>query len=263
MPTIKVNGIDFYYEESGNGEPLLIISGLAADLRSLAAVVPSLAKRYRVIIFDNRGAGQTETPAGPYTTPLLADDVVKLMDALAIPQAHIIGHSMGGAIAQQMALKNPQRINRLILMSTFIKSPVRTQLVINSTLGMLRHGSAISLIAAANLPWLYSSAFLQDEEKMVAALDQMIYNPTTITVQGYENQAYACNTHDTSQQLHHIKIKTLVVCGDDDLMAPAEQAEKIAAMIPKAQLTIMPTVGHIPHIENPTAYVSIVTDFFG
>jgi pimeloyl-ACP methyl ester carboxylesterase len=261
MPTIKVNNTNFYYEEHGKGESLIMISGLAADVRALQMVIAQLAQKNRIIIFDNRGAGRTEVTPGLYTTQLLADDVAHLMSALAIERAHILGHSLGGAIAQHLALKYPQKINKLILMSTFIKNPVRTQQLINLTLNMLRQGISISLVAAANLPWLYSSHFISDEKKAAMVLDLMIHNPNQITLQGYESQAHACITHDTQQQLHQIKTETLVVCGDDDLITPLNQSEKIAAEISQAKLAVIPNVGHIPHIENPTAYTSLVTDF--
>src|SRR5262245_28600046 len=113
MSLAKVGDVDLYYEEHGRGFPCLLIMGLAADSTAWMLQVPDFAERYRTIVFDNRGVGRSAKPAGPYTIHEMADDAVGLLDALDIRRAHVVGVSMGGMIAQELVLRNPQRVQSL------------------------------------------------------------------------------------------------------------------------------------------------------
>src|SRR5690349_18217962 len=123
MPKTTSNGIELYYEIYGEGKPLVLISGLGYSLWQWHRVVPLLAEHFQVITFDNRGVGQSEKPAGPYSAQILAADTVGLLDALQIERAIILGHSMGGFIAQALALDFPGRVEKLILCSTNFGGP--------------------------------------------------------------------------------------------------------------------------------------------
>ena len=124
MPKIQTNNIELYYETyGGGGKPLVLISGLGYSNWQWHKMVPLLAKHFQVITFDNRGVGQSDKPAGPYTAGMLARDTVGLLDALKIEKAIIAGHSMGGFIAQAIALDFPQRVEKLILCSTNFGGP--------------------------------------------------------------------------------------------------------------------------------------------
>ena len=123
MPKAQSNGIELYYEIHGAGQPLVLISGLGYPLWQWHKMVPFLAKHFQVITFDNRGVGQSDKPAGPYTAQMLAADTAGLLDALGIEKAIIAGHSMGGFVAQAMALDFPQKVAKLILCSTNFGGP--------------------------------------------------------------------------------------------------------------------------------------------
>jgi len=118
MPTVKVGDINMYYEIHGEGEPLLLTAGGGMGLAGWARQTPEFSEKYRVIVFDNRGAGRTDAPDTPYSIEMMADDTAGLLDALGIEKAHILGLSMGGMIAQEFALKYPQRVKSLILATT-------------------------------------------------------------------------------------------------------------------------------------------------
>jgi pimeloyl-ACP methyl ester carboxylesterase len=118
MPIVQVDDIAMYYELHGSGEPLVLVSGLGADLTLLAGMTDRLKPHYQVVAFDNRGAGRTDKPDAPYTIGLMAQDTLGLMDALAIDRAHMLGVSMGGRIALELALTRPDRVDKLILIST-------------------------------------------------------------------------------------------------------------------------------------------------
>lgn len=118
MPTVKVNDIQMYYEIHGEGKPLLLIGGLGLDLSELQSMSGWLAQRYQVIVFDNRGAGRTDKSDVPYSIEMMAEDTAELMKALAIERASLLGISMGGKIALDLALRYPGRVEKLILVST-------------------------------------------------------------------------------------------------------------------------------------------------
>jgi 3-oxoadipate enol-lactonase len=117
---VKVSGLNMYYEVHGEGRPLVLISGLGNDLSSWALQIPDLAKRYRVISFDNRGSGHTDAPDQPYSIRMMAEDTAGLMDALGIEKAHVLGISMGGYIAEELAMAWPGRVTGLVLATTSV-----------------------------------------------------------------------------------------------------------------------------------------------
>src|SRR3954454_16425825 len=119
MPLLSVNGIDLYYEEAGDGLPLLLISGAGGKTVDWTPLLPALSERFRVVAFDNRGGGRSSAPPGPYTTRQMADDATALLDHLAITRAHVVGLSLGGMIAQELALAAPARVDRLVLLATY------------------------------------------------------------------------------------------------------------------------------------------------
>src|SRR6266567_1513059 len=117
MPYVKVNDINMYYEIHGDGEPLVLIVGLATDISEWDAIIGWLAKKYKVLAFDNRGAGRTDKPDAHYSIEMMANDTVGLMQTLGIEQAHVLGISMGGRIALALALQHPKRVKKLVLVS--------------------------------------------------------------------------------------------------------------------------------------------------
>ncbi|OGT49835.1 MAG: hypothetical protein A3F17_05035 [Gammaproteobacteria bacterium RIFCSPHIGHO2_12_FULL_41_15] len=261
MSFITANQIRLYYEVSGEGEPLILIGGLASDHLGWQVILSELSRYFRVITMDNRGAGQSEVPAEPYTTQMMAEDVADLLQALNIPRAHVLGHSLGGAVAQQLAIHYPQKIHRLILCHSFVKAAAVTMMAIETTVKLMTHKVPLTLIAENNLPWLYSSSFLSDERRRAVALDRMLNKPHLITFQGYKNQAAAMLTHDTREYLCQITAPTLVLTGAEDILVAPEVSKAIAALLPQATLEIMANTAHVSQVEQPRAFEQIVLHF--
>lgn len=261
MPFAKTNKINLYYETHGKGEPLVLIGGLASDHLGWEVVLPELSKHFRVITFDNRGAGQSDITPEPYTTKLLASDVIALLDILKIPRAHILGHSMGGAIAQQVAIYYPEKVNRLIISNSFVRHSMITALAINITTKLMELKLPLSLIAEYNLPWLYSNHFLGDQKKQSMAIARMVEKPYPITLKGYKNQAHACLNHNTDGELNQIKTPTLVLSGEEDILVQPAISKQIAVAMPNAQFKVVSETGHLVQVEKPAEFIQTVCNF--
>ncbi len=123
MPKVKVGDINMYYEVHGKGEPLVMIMGAGGNIEWMRQAIPVYSREYRLVLFDNRGAGRTDAPDIPYTIAMMADDLAGLLDAIGIDSAHIQGGSMGGMIAQEFVLRYPERVRSLILACTYCGGP--------------------------------------------------------------------------------------------------------------------------------------------
>ncbi len=177
MPTVKVRDINMYYEIHGEGEPLVLIHGIL-DISGWSNQIPTLSQRYRVVAFDNRGVGRTDSTEPPYTTAGMADDTAGLLDVLGIDQAHIVGYSLGGAIAQELAIKYPERVKSLILAGAFARlSPIvlsRNKLFMR----MLKEGIDIEIALRDFYLWSFSDRFFEDEAQVAAAVNNFLTNPS-------------------------------------------------------------------------------------
>ncbi len=263
MPTVKVGDINMYYEVHGEGEPLVLIMGLGGDITRWWRILPVLAKEFRVIAFDNRGVGRTDKPDIPYTMAMMADDIAGLMDVIGIDAAHIFGISLGGMIAQNLALRHPQRIISLILGCT--RCGGSHSITDESGGESALNPELIELLtpeerARQMLPFLWSQEFIDNNPEIV---EQQIAlsrdNPIDLT--GYTRQLEAANTHNTYDRLPEIKLPTLVIAGDADRLIPHQNSPLIASRIPGAELVILEGMGHGFYTEAVNETSSVIMDF--
>lgn len=265
MPTTKVNDINIYYEDSGSGEALVLISGLGYPLWQWHKMVPFMSEHFRVITFDNRGVGKTDKPAGSYTAQMLAADTSGLMDALGIEKASILGHSMGGFIAQAMALDFPEKINKLILCSTNFGGPRHVPItaeawavlsdVTSDPLTRFKNGLVVST----------SPGWAEAHPDMVQTwVDWRIANPLDLV--GYQSQmaiglGLISEEAAFENQLTKVKTPTLVLFGENDKVVPPANADLLVSKLPNARKVILPDAGHFFPIEVPEAASRAVIDF--
>ncbi|GAB4576038.1 MAG: alpha/beta hydrolase [Anaerolineae bacterium] len=265
MPTAQANGITLYYEVSGEGDPLVLISGLGYDLWQWHRMVPLLAEDFQVVTFDNRGVGRSDKPAGPYTADLLAADTLGLMDALGLERAAVMGHSMGGFVAQAMALSHPERITRLILASTNFGGPRHVPItqeamavltdMTSDPVERLRRGIVIST----------GPGFAEAHPDLIESWVQYrVQNP--IDPQGYQSQMAiglgllaeeACFEH----RLPEVTLPTLILFGAHDRVVPPQNAELLAAKLPNSTVKILPDAGHFFPLEAPEEAAQVVREF--
>ncbi|MBU0744069.1 MAG: alpha/beta hydrolase [Gammaproteobacteria bacterium] len=261
MPTIKVNNINLFYKEYGQGEPIIFVSGFAADNTIWGNIVNQFAKFYRVIVFDNRGVGLSDHPNYPYTVDMMTDDVVDLCHNLNINSAHFIGNSMGGCIVQNLAYKFPQLTKTAVIGNSFSKVNSRLKLWVESRALLFKSNIPEEALFKDILPQVYSNEFLARHGMVENLIQLMKLAPPPVTEASFYCQMHALLNFDSSAWLKDITRPCLIISADDDLLADVAHARKLSELIPKAQYYCFKNVGHLPHIEQSDIYNKLVLDF--
>jgi len=262
MPTLVRSGFETYFEVRGTGEPLLLICGLSADLQIWRRVMPFLEQRFCAVAFDNRGAGRSSVPDEPYSIAQLADDAVALLDHLQIDTAKVIGWSMGGAIAQVLAVKYPRRVRHLLLLSSLLAPDPMFRNAVNNWVNMRRSNMTVEQVAR-HVAWLVlSRAFAANEAAYEATIQFMINNPYAQPMHGLVRQADALLAHTPPPGLATLPMPVSIVVGVEDRLTPVYLSEQLRAAIPHSQLRELPG-GHLGASEYPEQYVAVMTELLG
>lgn len=261
MPRVTINGVGLHYEETGDGPPLLLISGLGANRLSWALVTPALKDAFRCITFDNRGTGQSDVPPGPYTIDQMADDAAGLIDALGVGPVAAVGWSMGGSILQSLLINHAEQFRRAVLLSTL---PSYTDLQhhwLDALLTLRRAEIDPLTLGVIGMPWGMTGRLLSDHVKAYRAAQLGAQNPYPTSLAGYEAQGHAVRTYDSRARLPEVRTPTLVLTGAEDILTPVHQAVEIAALIPNARLTVLPRGGHGMAVEYVDDTVAAIRAF--
>ncbi len=243
---VKVADIEMYYERSGEGFPLLMIMGLGANLDWWdPREIEELSRRFETITFDNRGTGRTGASDKEFTIRLFADDAAGLMDALGIPKAHVLGISMGGMIAQELALNYPEKVERLVLCSTNCggrKSIPASPETLGRLMGAGGAGTEEG-VARGIVPQCFTRDFAAAHKDEVDLwIGRVLEAPTSSDT--FLRQVHAIAGFDTYDRLRGIKIPTLVLHGRQDVLIPPENASVLAEAMPQARLVILEHSAH-------------------
>ncbi len=258
MPLAELPGLSLYYEEQGSGPPMLLIAGIPAIANDWEPVAVRLVDAgHRVIAYDNRGSGASSVTAGPYTTAQLARDAILLLDHLEVERADVFGMSMGGMIAQELAIGDPERVDHLVLGCTHSG-------IAHAAAAPRAAGRAFALRTddwALRMRTLAPFAFAADVEPsqlsaFIAKKSRDVQDPA-----GYTAQIEAVLAHDSASRLNRIRAPTLVLSGDDDRIIPGESSQLLLERIPGASLQIIPGAGHLFFLEQPELTIEILTDF--
>jgi 3-oxoadipate enol-lactonase len=259
MPKIRVGDHELHYERGGSGEPLLMIQGMSGTHVSWGEpFLAPLRESFDVIAFDNRGIGLSAPIDGPFTIVEMAEDAAGLLDELGIESAHVVGISMGGMIAQDLALAHPDRLGSLTLGCTYCGGP-GSQLMPQENVEILAAGmmsgdrdKAIRASYEVNL----SPAFRTDEGHYAAFHEMATSVPAAKRT--IELQAQAIFGHDTSGRLGEISTPTLIIHGADDGVLPYPNGELIASLMPEAHLETLEDVGHMFWWEQPARSAELI-----
>lgn len=264
MPKAPVNGINMYYQVHGDGKPLVMIQGFAGGHQAWFFQIRAFKKHYKVVIFDNRGIGSSDGAGQSYTIRTLADDVIGLMDYLGIPKAHILGLSLGGLVAQEVAISYPERVIKLILGSTFagreiddvhpemakaLDIPEGSTNVDIRSIDMTKMMSA--MVSLAFNKWLYRMILLPLSKRAMKS----------INVEGHFGQMSAVSDYNTLDRLHLIKAPTLVITGAGDRLVSPSMSDLIASRIPNAKLVLVKGGSHAFFMEMRGRFNKEVLEF--
>lgn len=234
MPNVKVNGINLHYEEhitATSKEPLLMIMGLTFSLLDWGDDLPNeLAKFYRVIVFDNRASGESDTPPGSFTIVDMADDAAGLLSALKISSAHVFGISMGGMIAQELALNHPKLVQKLILGCTACRATFSSAALD----AFISPGSGDPPI----WPLLFTEDFIKKNRTSLSAFWKKV-EPHHSKDAAYRAQLAAVSRHDACDRLSTIVADTLILTGDDDPVIDPSNSKDLASKIPTSRLATL------------------------
>lgn len=254
-----------HYEVHGEGEPLICIMGITAPGEVWEEHVKVWSKSYQCITPDNRGVGLSDKPEGEYTSAMMADDYAGLMDALGIEKASVVGCSMGSIIAQQLALRHPEKVKNVVLMCSwarcdaYAKSVFAHMETLKAKVTPAEFMEYIQLLIFNKRSW--------DDSETLAGLEQgrqeAMTNENPQPLHGLSGQAAACVNHDVSAQLGDIQAPCLVIGGEEDVFTPRWMSDEIHAKLPNSKLHLYPQSGHAFHWENLEDFNQRVLDFVG
>jgi len=270
MPIAKVNGVAIYYETQGSGEPILLVPPNWWPCATWnVKIVPALAKQFRTIIYDGRGTGRSEKPAGGYTVEQFAADGIELLQQLGVARCHLVGFAIGGQIVQAMAIERPDLVASLTLSTT---GPGVRRLD-----GTMREVGPEALDAIKKIGFekyilehidndhmAYNPKYYCDHREQAAELARALWSGQS-TVEQYRIHELARLTWDTLAEAPKVKVPTVVLCGADDGVerrgsTPAATARRLAPLIPGAELALVPGVRHMTFWDGDGA-LKVLQDF--
>jgi pimeloyl-ACP methyl ester carboxylesterase len=251
MPFADANGQRIYHEVAGEGEPLLCVAGLGADHLSFIPQVKELKDHFKVITFDNRDVGQSSYVEGEYEVIDMAGDAMALADELGLERFHLLGMSLGGTIAQEMALGWPDRVKTLTLVVTWASrgpwGEKRARLWANQV-DRAPHEEHID-----NLMLLcFSERFYEDHPERLTYLRRLMLEPEhPQDIEGFKRQLSAGSRHEARERLPSLELPVHVIGAEEDVLVPVWKSKQLAELIPGAELTVIPGAPHALNIERP------------
>ena len=260
MPTAHVNGIELHYDVHGEGEPLLCLMGLGADSMAWALQVPAWSPHLQVITCDNRDVGQSGYATGEYEIRDMAADVLGLADELGLESFHLLGMSMGGMIAQEVALAAPARVRTLQLAVTYAGSGrwgrEKARIWSESAAGRT-HEQMIDELALLCL----SEEFFENERGVKFLKDLMLQNPNPQQPEGFARQLDAASRHEARDRIGALSMPVHVIGGEHDVLVPVWKSQEIHSLVPGSELTVIAGGPHGLNLERAEEFNAAVLDF--
>ena len=260
MPTLEVNGHTLYYEVHGEGEPLLCVMGLSADTLAWLLQVPAFSAAHRTVIFDNRDVGRSSLADASYEISDMAQDALALADALELDSFHLLGVSMGGAIAQEMAIAAPERVRTLTLAVTFPAGGGWARKLSDVWAARVARASREERVDELML-LTFSEEFFEDEARVTWVRGMLLQNPNPQSAEAFIRQLEACGRHDARAGLRSLDIPTHVIGAEHDILVPVWKSRELAELIPGAKLTVLEGAPHGVNVETAEQFNKAVLDF--
>ncbi len=245
MSMADINGARIHYHEYGEGEPLVLISGLCGELPSWTPLVSLLKDDFLLVTLDNRGSGRTEWPEKPFSIETLASDVVGLMRSLGANRFHVLGASMGGNIAQQVAISQPDAVAGLVLVSTYLRRPPRSSFAIDAMIRSVQDGGSIDSFMAMMQSWCLTNSEYKGREHFRLTRQRKERSDELQMLRGIIAQKAALDGFDSRSTISSITAPTMVIHGTEDIMVPLRFGEEVAVGIEGAEMVRVEGAGHI------------------
>lgn len=261
MPKESIGDIELYYEVHGQGHPLVLIGGFATSHLKWQDLLEELTQHFQVIIFDNRGAGQTDAPDIPYNIDMMAEDTFNLIERLQLDKPHILGTSMGGAIAQVLGHKYPNRLGKLVIAFSFAKLSRPILLAFETILQIYQEGASFERLMYLFSPWIFSNDYLKDSAHLINFLANGKKDPHPITSSGLANQLEALKLFDSRRWCMEIPNDKLIISGERDLIILEKDARAFADLMENSNFYLMENTGHVGDIENKEKFLQVVLEF--
>lgn len=261
MSTVKINDTEIYYEIHGQGKPMVLIAGLASDSQSWLPIIGELSKNYKVVVFDNRGVGRTKPMDIETGITQMADDCIGLINYLGLSNVILLGHSMGGMIALDCTLRYPEYFSSLILAATSSVNSARNTALFDDWVSYLDERMKKELWFRNMFYWIFSRQFFEDEETLETAVKMSIEYPWAQSDISFKNQVNAIKVYDLQNNIINIKIKTLVIGGEEDLLFSPDEVYQGLKSISGAKFSFIEGAAHSIHMEKSVEFVKVVNDF--
>jgi 3-oxoadipate enol-lactonase len=250
MPKVKANDININYEQQGSGEPLILLPFLTADNSCYAFQVAEYAKHFTCISVDPRGAGETDKPAGVYSTELFADDVSAFMQAIGVERAHVMGLSLGGAIGLWLAAKYPEKVKSLSVHSCWTRTDLFMKTVVEGWQVMAQAlGSVTELVIRGIFPWCLTPELYASQPEYIESLSAFVRSRPSQPVEAFIQQSNAVIAHDVESHLKKVTVPTLITFGRYDMIS-SRFAAPLTDNIPNTELIVFEDASHAPIYEK-------------
>ena len=245
MPYAEVNGLSLFYRVDGveDAPAALLITGLSGDHRLWGELASTIAASFRVISFDNRDSGQSQRADAPYAILDMARDAAGLLQSLGVSRAHVVGHSMGGAIAQELAISFPSLVDRLALLGTYDAPDPRGSALLQG-FASLRRDMPRDEYLRLTLPWSYTYKEYEQPGFIDRLVQDVTDDPLYQEADAFERQMEATTAFDSRGRLNHISCPTLLVFGEDDVLTPMRFAREMVQGIRGSRLVTLEGTGH-------------------
>ena len=264
MPNTVVDGRKLYYELHGDhpGPPLLLANGAGGSCRGwLPLQVPELSRVRPTLIFDYPGVGESEPYPGPFTTADLADTTAGLLDALDLAQSDVLGVFMGGMVAQQLALRHPERTRRLVLVGTYGRPDAKRRALLTQWRALAESGASVEIQVRNRLLWTVQDDTMEQGDLIDAMLEFYTRESPPMSAETFGLQCAACMDHDVLDRLREIAVPVLVICGRHDQFTPPKLHRELADELPDARLVTFHHAAHVVMLEAAEPFNQTVLDF--
>jgi pimeloyl-ACP methyl ester carboxylesterase len=259
MAFAELKGIKTYYEIHGTGLPLVLIAGYTCDHFFWTSMIDQLACHFQVLVFDNRAIGQTIDNKKAFSLEVMAEDVINLIEYLNWDKPSIVGQSMGGLIAQQIAARFPDKLNKLVILNSMEKLNPLAEMALENILNLRKANISFDLLIETALPWVCSGSYLAKKEHIRVFKEAVKNNPAPQSIDDQERQFSVLKACDSRPWNKTIQCPSLVVTATEDIISPICEAEQLADHL-KAKFLKIPG-GHASPLEQPEKLSQILLEF--